>query len=159
MAPTSANGFWGKPTATLDWCERNYEVTFYIAEFWNTLSNLAMLLPAIWGGWQAWKDGLELRFLLSHFFLLVVGCGSWWFHMTLQYGMQLFDELPMVWGSLILVYALAEVNSPPKKRNVPLIIGLILYGLVVTIVSNSLITDHEMKYYHIKNIVNLEKCF
>ena len=21
-------GFWGQPTATLDWCERNYEVKF-----------------------------------------------------------------------------------------------------------------------------------
>ena len=26
-------GFWGPPTSTLDWCEANYDVTFYIAEF------------------------------------------------------------------------------------------------------------------------------
>ena len=26
-------GFWGPPTATIDWCETNYEVTHYIAEF------------------------------------------------------------------------------------------------------------------------------
>lgn len=30
--------------------------------------------------------------------LLTVGVGSWMFHMTLQYEMQLLDELPMVWG-------------------------------------------------------------
>lgn len=25
-------GYWGKPTATIDWCEKNYEVNYYIAE-------------------------------------------------------------------------------------------------------------------------------
>lgn len=33
MAPLETNGFWGKPTATIDWCEANYEVTYFIAEF------------------------------------------------------------------------------------------------------------------------------
>lgn len=40
------------------------------------------------------------------FFLSVVGLGSWAFHMTLLYEMQLFDELPMVWGTCVLVYCL-----------------------------------------------------
>lgn len=26
-------GLWGTPTATLDWCELNYDATFYVAEF------------------------------------------------------------------------------------------------------------------------------
>ena len=26
-------GFWGQPTATLDWCERNYEVKFSKKKF------------------------------------------------------------------------------------------------------------------------------
>lgn len=25
-------GHWGKPTATIDWCEKNYEVSYYVAE-------------------------------------------------------------------------------------------------------------------------------
>lgn len=34
MPPTTnIEGFWGKPTATIDWCERNYEVSFYVAEW------------------------------------------------------------------------------------------------------------------------------
>ena len=28
-----AFGFWGEPTSTLDWCEENYVVTKYVAEF------------------------------------------------------------------------------------------------------------------------------
>lgn len=25
-------GYWGNPTATIDWCEKNYEVNYYVAE-------------------------------------------------------------------------------------------------------------------------------
>ena len=98
MAPVSVHsGYWGLPTATMDWCEQNYEVsifwgvrvskiltfglvksvqnllqttitthvhnlrvnkivlwyhtspqvTWYVAEFWNTISNLAMIGTSI----------------------------------------------------------------------------------------------------------------
>ena len=34
MAPAGVQvGVWGKPTSTLDWCEENYVVTAYVAEF------------------------------------------------------------------------------------------------------------------------------
>ena len=32
MAPVNY-GIWGKPTSTLDWCEENYIVTQFVAEF------------------------------------------------------------------------------------------------------------------------------
>lgn len=34
MAPAAdREGYWGSTTSTLDWCEENYAVTWYIAEF------------------------------------------------------------------------------------------------------------------------------
>lgn len=34
MAPVyDRPGYWGEPTSTLDWCEENYAVSFYVAEF------------------------------------------------------------------------------------------------------------------------------
>ena len=41
---------------------------------------------------------LYLRYQMIYLGLLMVGIGSWMFHMTLKYEMQLLDELPMVWG-------------------------------------------------------------
>ncbi len=40
-------GYWGSTTSTFDWCEINYEVTIYVAEFWNTLSSLFILLIGV----------------------------------------------------------------------------------------------------------------
>ncbi|EIE78529.1 hypothetical protein RO3G_03233 [Rhizopus delemar RA 99-880] len=71
--------FWGPATSTIDWCEENYHVSPYLAEFFNTTTNLM-------------------------FSVMFVGFGSWCFHMTLQYEMQLLDELPMIYVASIMVW-------------------------------------------------------
>lgn len=43
--------------------------------------------------------------ILAQLGLLLVGVGSWMFHMTLLYPMQLLDELPMIYGSGVLIFA------------------------------------------------------
>ncbi|KAI1242112.1 hypothetical protein IHE44_0005629 [Lamprotornis superbus] len=89
MAPAAdREGYWGPPTSTLEWCEENYAVSYYIAEFWNTVSNLIFILPPIYGAIQTYKDGLEKRYLAAYLCLTAVGLGSWCFHMTLKYEMQ-----------------------------------------------------------------------
>uniref|UniRef100_A0AAX7V1J2 Alkaline ceramidase n=1 Tax=Astatotilapia calliptera TaxID=8154 RepID=A0AAX7V1J2_ASTCA len=104
MAPSiDRQGYWGRPTSTLDWCEENYVVSFYIAEFWNTVSNLIMILPPIYGAIQTFRDGLESRYICSFLGLAAVGVGSWCFHMTLLYEMQLLDELPMIYSTCVFV--------------------------------------------------------
>lgn len=130
MAP----GIWGRPSSTLDWCEENYAVTPYIAEFWNTVSNVLMIIPPLITIFLLLKQGFEKRFVACHFSLLCVGIGSWCFHMTLLYSMQLLDELPMIWGSAFLVYAFCEVKTPPNKHNLPLQVVLFSYCFIVTVV-------------------------
>lgn len=114
------SGFWAPHSATIDWCEANYAVTHYIAEFWNTVSNLVMILLPLYGVYWSWKHSayayanstsskplfvVSKNIVWCNIGLVLVGIGSWCFHMTLLYGAQLLDEIPMIFGSAILIYA------------------------------------------------------
>ncbi|XP_041351770.1 alkaline ceramidase 3-like [Gigantopelta aegis] len=131
MAPSV--GYWGRPTSTLDWCEENYVVSYYIAEFWNTISNLVMIIPPLVGASLAYWQDLEFRIVNSYLGFMAVGIGSWIFHMTLLYEGQLLDELPMIWGSSFLVYSYATLSSPPNRVYKPLMLGLFIYCSIVTV--------------------------
>ncbi|KAJ7996075.1 hypothetical protein DPEC_G00233310 [Dallia pectoralis] len=135
MAPSIDRlGYWGRPTSTLDWCEENYVVSFYIAEFWNTVSNLIMILPPIYAATQTYKDGLELRYVCSFLGLSAVGIGSWCFHMTLQYEMQLLDELPMIYSTCVFVYCLYECFKQENTLGLFPIILLLIFSFLVSVV-------------------------
>jgi len=70
-------------------------------------------------------------FIISAF--VVVGLGSWAFHMTLLYSMQLLDELPMVVADMILIYQLSEIRKHPNRpMNRALIIVCLVYCVVFT---------------------------
>ena len=100
-------------------------MSYYFAEFWNTISNLVMILFPIYSlywthcqtriaqskstgkdNWTSRKSFyLPKSVTLVQIGLMFVGIGSWMFHMTLLYPMQLLDELPMVYGTAVQVYA------------------------------------------------------
>lgn len=65
---------------------------------------------------------------------MLTGIGSWMFHMTLLYEMQLLDELPMVWGSCYMVYVHYKVQIEPKKKTWKMAVMMFLYAVIVTIV-------------------------
>jgi len=127
------DGYWGDTTATLDWCEQNYEVSWYIAEFWNTVTNLSMIIPPLWGMYKCLQRGLETRYLVSFAALLLVGIGSTMFHMTLQYSMQLLDEIPMVWSSCAFIYCQHMVTSRSGEKRSSVALLLLGYGTIFTI--------------------------
>lgn len=98
------DGAWGPVTSTLDWCEENYIVTPYVAEIWNSLSNGVFLLWPLLGILSCYKTSAEKRFWLSYAALMIIGTGSFLFHGTLRFEMQLLDEVPMCFGTCIFVY-------------------------------------------------------
>ncbi|RKP10880.1 alkaline ceramidase 3-like protein [Thamnocephalis sphaerospora] len=106
-------GFWGKRTATLDWCEENYVFCKYIAEFHNTTTNALFILLAIYGMYLVNKLQHEMRFHLAYASFMLVGIGSWCFHMTLLYEMQLLDELPMLYATCMAMYTVFETKEKP----------------------------------------------
>jgi len=90
-------------TATIDWCEPNYAVVPYIAEFWNTLSSVVMVLLGACGiTFAAWVKCP--KFCATQFaFLALVGVGSTLFHATLDIYAQMLDEIPMMWHTLAII--------------------------------------------------------
>jgi len=120
-------GWWGDPTSSIDWCERNYQHSEYIAEFFNTISNIAMVLSGTYGMYQAVKYGFELRFIVLGAGVAVVGIGSAAFHATLQYWAQMWDEVPMVWTMLIWLYIHFMME---RKGSWTVALLLTLYGLL-----------------------------
>lgn len=143
MPPINEVGFWGPPTSNIDWCENNYEVTYYIAEFWNTISNIVLILLPFYAVYTFKKTGHEKRILLTFLFFTLVGLGSWCFHMTLLYEMQLLDEMPMLLVVLTAIYCQLTVLWPSvndsKVKHFGSIVLLQFYGLLSTyfyVVSN-----------------------
>ncbi|AGO14054.1 AaceriAGR199Wp [[Ashbya] aceris (nom. inval.)] len=104
---TEVSGYWGPPTATIDWCEENYVVSYYVAEWANTVSNAWFVALALYQLYSVRRHGLERRFALTAAGFAAVGAGSWAFHMTLRYGCQLLDELPMVYVTCVPAWSVA----------------------------------------------------
>ena len=100
---------------TTDWCEENYQLTQYVAEFWNSLSSFSISAFALWGLWESWRLGLERRFYVWSFAMFVVGLGSVVFHGTLLYHHQMLDEVPMMWASFAWLFVLLQMKKPSGK--------------------------------------------
>jgi hypothetical protein len=129
-------GYWGAKTATVNWCEADYTVTTYVAEFANALSSLTVSGPTgagqfrfhlhlarhvqiplngLYGLYRHWGT-VETKFLCAFAIFIVVGLGSAAFHSTLWRSMQLMDELPMVWGNSIFIFVLITMEDDKRPR-------------------------------------------
>jgi len=103
-------GYWGEKTATVNWCESDYTVTVYIAEFGNTLSSFAIVANGLYGLYKH-ASFVETRYICCFLMFIVVGGGSAAFHGTLRRSMQMMDELPMVWGNSVFSFVLLTMED------------------------------------------------
>ncbi|KAG6814153.1 hypothetical protein H0H92_002148 [Tricholoma furcatifolium] len=126
-------GYYGPVTATLDWCEANYQFSHYIAEMANSFSNLFTIALAVCGGYTAMRQSLPARYVAGYAGVALVGIGSFAFHATLLFQAQLADELPMIYvGSMSLWFLFDDrpgyaISSP---RNKALICLLIIFDIL-----------------------------
>ncbi|HEX2736312.1 MAG TPA: ceramidase [Polyangiaceae bacterium] len=103
-------GYWGPPTSSVDWCENNYAHSSFVCEWFNTLSSFVIVLVALVGLGLHWRV-LERRFALAFATLALVGLGSAAFHATLLFGLQMADELPMLYLALVMVFILINLDA------------------------------------------------
>jgi len=119
-------GYWGERTSAVDWCESNYTWSYYIAEFFNTITSLPAAFLSLYGLYLAYKYGYEKRMIVVNLLVALVGFGSAAFHGTLLYTGQIMDELPMVYASLSILYVVMEMEAKSKpvyKYLAPMILG------------------------------------
>lgn len=130
-------GFWEPITATIDWCEENYQVTRYVVEFWNTMSSL-LFIGAGWFGWREHRR-LPVRCRMVYAGIALVGVGSTLFHGTLKYSMQLLDELPMVYTEAYMLACFCGLWA-----RVLLLIGCVAFTIAYSLYRNPLL--HEFVF-------------
>ncbi|KAF9351765.1 Alkaline ceramidase 3 [Mortierella sp. AD094] len=123
-------GYWGQPTSS-DWCENNYDISYYVAEFFNSLSSFSMIIVGLVGMYL--HSTFEKRFLLTFGSIAVIGLGSIAFHGTLLFPLQMLDEVPMVYSILSLAYCCIE-NRSYRRYGTWFPVGIALYGIITTLV-------------------------
>lgn len=144
---TARDGIWGEPTSTLNWCEEDYNITPYVAEFVNTFTNLIFMWLGFKGIRKCIANGFSPALTLSFVGYVVIGLGSMAFHGTLWYSMQLADELPMIWT----ICGLAHVTfSYGKSRTTSNLLGALFAGVAAFItiyyVTNKNPVFHQIAY-------------
>lgn len=84
-------------------------------------------------GFFAHAKHVELRFSLTFLGIAIVGLGSVLFHGTLLFPFQMLDEVPMVYTTLLVTYAIIE-NGKANKFGFWLPLTMALYSAAITYV-------------------------
>lgn len=131
-----ATGLWEPHTAGIDWCESNYLVTSYIAEFCNTVSALPLAVLALHGLSKSSEKRLASQFKICYLCMFVVSLGTVAFHATLSWQGQMLYELPNIWSILIFLYSIMAVGHRKQKFQHAILLGA--HSIVTSVVYTQL---------------------
>jgi alkaline ceramidase len=91
-------------SSSVNWCEKDYDSSLYIVEYWNSISSLAISLFGLIGL-------IALNNKLMYSLLILVGLFSFYFHATLSILGQILDELSI---TIILSISLLQIYKNNK---------------------------------------------
>ncbi|CAL3969843.1 hypothetical protein PZA11_007589 [Diplocarpon coronariae] len=135
------NAYWGNPSSTLNFCEEDYQFTPYVAELFNTLTNVTYIGLGIKGLINSRKlDGLGIGPKLPYIALINLGIASSLFHSSLKHGTQMCDEFSMLIATFIVCYRLLTF-SQSRFSPQQLMWGLI--GLMGVVIISQIITGES----------------
>ena len=134
--PPAPDLFWGPVTANYNWCEADYAVSRYVAEFFNTISSIPTFTVGLYFLLKARQHKYGFRFSLAGAMLALVGIGSVSFHGTLTRAGQILDEVPMLYSSSIFLWISGSLHLPVGTKgdaqSVKLGLALLAYCVIVT---------------------------
>ena len=172
FAEHSRDGYWNPTTATANFCEEDYLITFYVAEFINTLSNLAYVYYAFNPPKLGLSDNRSQKATwdIHTFTLLSIGITSAIFHWTLRQIPQFFDETSMylliagfAFELLTSTYTNGSEKSIPERSNKPflkrynsLLKMTALQALITTIVV--VISPRALAYFEVAMVTLVSFC-
>ncbi|XP_075719391.1 alkaline ceramidase 1 [Rhinoderma darwinii] len=86
-------------SSEIDWCEANYLHSEYVAEYYNTVTNIAFLLvgPLMMYLLHPYACRRSLTVHLVWIMFTMIGLFSMYYHMTLSFFGQLLDEISILW--------------------------------------------------------------
>ncbi|KAJ3271313.1 Alkaline ceramidase 3 [Terramyces sp. JEL0728] len=148
MSLTNYSPYWSPPTASVNWCENDYEHSSYLAEYFNSLSSFAMAIVGFLGIYlHPW---VESRFKVAFWNVVAVGLGSVAFHGTLSKVTQAFDEVPMLWSALTFAYILIcqkyNLNSSKKQILVSVLFG---HAAITTYLVTAYEGEWQFRLFHL----------
>lgn len=114
--PPAGDGYWSPVTSTLNWCEEDYYASFYCAEVVNCLTNLWFVYLGYKGIINTLANNHDRVFLYAFGSYTFIGLGSFAFHATLKYPMQLLDELSMIYTTCFLAFAIFSYGRSTGAR-------------------------------------------
>jgi len=115
-AASSLASYWGASDAMNQFCEAKYAMTPYIAEFWNTISNIpAFIIPGMYFFFHS-KTTQGGRSTLMWVLFLLMGFGSFAFHCTMRLKWELLDEIPMILIVLAGIYSKEDTHWVLRGR-------------------------------------------
>jgi len=134
-------GYWSPVTSSVDWCEPNFEHFDTVAETWNTFSSIFYILFEIWFVYQVERlyrsNKITAKLRLPRTYLeiiggLIVGVGTYLFHMTLLREHQMLDELSMNATILLHLYCMINMDDEVDSSEDGKSKGLRFFGLFNT---------------------------
>lgn len=119
-------GYWSPITSIIDWCEPNYQHFDTVAETYNTFSSIAYLIfgvcfiytiESLYRTNEITRKLRLPRIYLEIIVALIVGIGTYLFHMTLHREHQMLDELSMNGAILVHLYCLINMDDEEKGKS------------------------------------------
>ncbi|PKY04679.1 alkaline phytoceramidase [Aspergillus campestris IBT 28561] len=133
--------FWGAPTSKVNFCEADYAISRYIAEFVNSLTNVIYIIYGIYGLRQLRQNANKyvdpLR-ALPYWGLIAVGLCSFAFHASLKYHTQMMDDVSMHFATTPVLHRVLTTNS---NRRDFIITTLVLVSTLLLLILFHIITD------------------